>query len=169
MRSMCGIAGMAGHSGPIHRYYGTAGMMLEKLTRRGPDKGEIVFSKGACLLRHGSAGGENESMEWRRGGDASPRRYILSFAGELYNAGELRGRLEERGRRMKGRSDGELVLTAYAEWGPDCVRELNGVYAFAIWEEESETLFCARDRFGIRPFFYALERDIVIIQKNHKG
>ena len=159
---MCGIAGMAGHGGPIHRYYGVAGRMLETLTHRGPDCGGIVFSKGACLVHCQMSGEDRENarhpIELRRGG----KRWVISCSGELYNADELRRRLTDLGCRFKTGLDTELLLAAYAEWGPDCLRELNGVFAFVIWEEESETLFCARDRFGIKPFFYALEHGMLI-------
>lgn len=159
---MCGIAGMAGFSGPIHSFYGIAGVMLERLTKRGPDDGCIVFSKGACLLHRRPAEADvrtgRQTTELRRG----DKRYIISYNGELYNTDELLRRLEERGCRFKSRSDAEILLTAYAEWGSACVQELNGVYAFAIWEEESESLFCARDRFGLKPFFYAMEQGMFI-------
>lgn len=159
---MCGMAGIAGLAGPIHSYYGIAGMMLERLTRNGPDDGGIVFSKGSCLLhcRLADSDAQNGSrpMELLRG----DKRYIISYSGELYNAEEVRRRLEERGFRFKSHADSEILLAAFAEWGTDCVQALNGAYAFAIWEEQSETLFCARDHFGLKPFFYALEKDMFI-------
>jgi len=78
----------------------------------------------------------------------------LIFNGEIYNYLELRAQLESLGHRFRTGTDTEVVLHAYAEWGPDCLRRFNGMWAFAIWDGRRRRLFCARDRFGIKPFYY---------------
>jgi len=78
----------------------------------------------------------------------------LTFNGEIYNYVELRRELGEE--RFRTTSDTEVILQAYRRWGPECVQKLRGMFAFALWDEASQTLFCARDRFGIKPFYYTV-------------
>ncbi len=86
-------------------------------------------------------------------GDADRRLWIV-FNGEIYNYLELRAQLESLGHRFETATDTEVVLHAYAEWGPDCLERFNGMWAFAVWDGRRRCLFCARDRFGIKPFYY---------------
>lgn len=74
--------------------------------------------------------------------------------GEIYNYIELREELEELGHTFKSNSDTEVVLNAYEEWGDNCLQKFNGMWAFAIWDAKRKMLFCSRDRFGIKPFYY---------------
>jgi len=82
--------------------------------------------------------------------------YILIYNGELYNTDELRQELQQRGHRFAGHSDTEVVLHAYAEFGPECLNRFNGIFAFAVWEANRRKLFLARDRIGVKPLFYKL-------------
>ena len=75
--------------------------------------------------------------------------------GEVYNYLELRRTLEKEGFRFASDTDTEVILAAYERWGEDCLARFNGMFAFAIWNDRDHTLFCARDRFGIKPFHYA--------------
>ena len=77
----------------------------------------------------------------------------ISYNGEIYNYIELRAELGDPDFRTT--SDTEVALRAYERWGPDCVKHFRGMFAFSIWDEANQTLFCARDRFGIKPFYYA--------------
>ena len=78
----------------------------------------------------------------------------IVYNGEIYNYIELREDLEELGHTFKSKSDTEVVLHAYNEWGVDCLQKFNGMWAFAIWDANEKILFCARDRFGIKPLYY---------------
>lgn len=81
-------------------------------------------------------------------------RYRIVFNGEIYNYKELQKELEELGYLFKSHSDTEVLLASYAEWGPECVLKFVGMFAFALFDEEKSELFCARDFFGIKPFYY---------------
>ena len=81
-------------------------------------------------------------------------RFWITYNGEVYNAPELRNELVQRGHSFRSSSDTEVVLKAFEEWGQACLDSFNGMFAFAVWDDREETLFCARDRFGIKPFYY---------------
>src|SRR5439155_1290088 len=78
--------------------------------------------------------------------------------GEIYNYVELRIELERAGQRFWTKSDTEVILAGYRQWGVDCVHHFNGMWAFALWDKTLRQLFCSRDRVGEKPFFYALDR-----------
>jgi len=84
------------------------------------------------------------------------RQWIV-YNGEIYNHVELRAELEKSGQRFTGRSDTEVILAAYRAWGEHCLQRFNGMFAFALWDAERRHLFCARDRFGVKPFYYQFD------------
>jgi len=81
-------------------------------------------------------------------------RYLILFNGEVYNFIEIRAILEQKGYYFRSNTDTEVVLKSYLEWGEDCLNYFNGMWAFVIYDIEAKELFCARDRFGIKPFYY---------------
>lgn len=81
--------------------------------------------------------------------------FCVTYNGEIYNYREVRSELETRGYRFHTGTDTEVLLAGYQEWGENCVNHFNGMWAFAIWDRPKQTLFCARDRFGVKPFYYA--------------
>jgi asparagine synthase (glutamine-hydrolysing) len=131
--------------------------MSTTLRHRGPDDHGIFFSQPASFgFRRLSivdlSGGKQpmcneDSTVW------------IVFNGEIYNHRELRPRLERLGHYYSSNSDTETILHLYEEYGPDCVHHLQGMFAFAIWDSKRKRLFCARDRLGIKPFYYALQGD----------
>src|SRR5690242_10909619 len=88
--------------------------------------------------------------------DAS-RRLWITYNGEIYNWVELKAELESLGERFVSLCDVEVVLAAYRRWGQDCLRRFNGMFAFALWDADRRELFCARDRFGVKPFVYQFD------------
>ena len=93
----------------------------------------------------------------------------IVFNGEIYNYRDLRSELQQAGRRFVTATDTEVVLAAYALWGPDCLRRLNGMWAFAIYDRRRHSLFLARDRFGIKPLYYTFDRDFFSFCSEIKG
>ena len=84
-------------------------------------------------------------------------RYWIVYNGEVYNYLEVRAELVKLGRSFQTRTDSEVLLQAFIEWGPDCLSRFNGMWAFAIYDCHTGSIFCARDRYGIKPFYYAFE------------
>ena len=84
-------------------------------------------------------------------------RVVIVFNGEIYNFIELREELKTKGYSFNSLTDTEVILNAYLEWGEECVHRFNGMWAFALWDIEKEKLFCSRDRFGIKPFYYSIK------------
>jgi asparagine synthase (glutamine-hydrolysing) len=86
-------------------------------------------------------------------------RYIIIHNGELYNYGEIKSRLANKGLTFKTNSDTEVIAAAYHFYREDCLDEFDGMFAFAIWDQQEDTLFCARDRFGEKPFYYSFHEE----------
>ncbi len=152
---MCGLAGIAALGRTLPPELRLAiGQMTDAIAHRGPD-GSGVFGDARAVLGHRRlaiidvAGGkqplsnEDESC-W------------ITFNGEVYNHHELRERLEARGHRFRTRSDTEAIVHAYEEYGTSCVDHLEGMFAFAIYDQRKSELFIARDRLGKKPLFYAV-------------
>lgn len=93
----------------------------------------------------------------------------IVFNGEIYNHDSLRQVLKQKGHVFKTKSDTETIVHLYEEYGVDCVKHLRGMFAFAIWNEKDKSLFCARDRFGIKPFFYCLDGDTFLFGSEIKS
>ena len=149
---MCAIAGMISMNADTD----TVAAMLKTMARRGPDASASCTAGEATLLHSRLAiidpEGGKQPMELSHGGE----QYILVYNGELYNTQELASQLKQLGHSFTGHSDTEVLLHAYAEFGADCLQEINGIFSFAVWEEKGKRLFLARDRIGVKPLFYKL-------------
>ncbi len=145
---MCGIAGWIGPKDPE-----ALSRMRAALAHRGPDDaGEHVEDRLTLLHQRLSiidVAGGRQPMSTPDG------RFTIAYNGEVYNYLRLRDDLESRGVAFRTKSDTEVLLHLYARMGPDCVSQLQGMFAFAVWDHEERRLFLARDRIGIKPLFYA--------------
>ena len=149
---MCAISGCVGL--PIEETCMHA--MLQTMARRGPD-GRGIFRNADCTLLHTRLAiidptGGAQPMELLWGGE----HYCITYNGELYNTEQLRKKLEKLGHAFATHSDTEVVLHSYAQWGPECLLKMNGIFAFGIWEGRKRRMFLARDRIGVKPLFYSL-------------
>ena len=152
---MCGIAGAVSYRCPIQDDKNRFLQMQKVLEPRGPDACDAYFTENAALLHTRLAvidlKNGAQPMQTVYGGN----RYTVVYNGELYNTNEIRNDLLTRGHTFVGHSDTEVLLKAYIEWREKCVDRFNGIFAFAVWDETKQSLFMARDRIGVKPFFYA--------------
>ncbi len=159
---MCGIAAIAGQEINLNRY--KIKDMLQKLRQRGPDNtGEKLFS--FCWLGHRRL----SIIDLETGNQPmTDGELAITFNGEIYNLIELREQLEKRGHDFKTHSDTEIILKAYRTWGNDCVKHLDGQFAFIVWNDESKEMFFARDRFGKKPLYYFFDGSTIVFASEIK-
>ena len=154
---MCGIAGIFHLSSTEAIEAELIESMNNKQFHRGPDAGDYFFDPGVALAHRRLSiidlEGSPQPMM------SACQRVVIVFNGEIYNFKELHKELVEKGYSFNTQGDTETILNAYIEWGEDCVDHLRGMFAFAIWDRQEECLFIARDRLGIKPFFYSLLAD----------
>lgn len=155
---MCGITGWIDWRKDLTQHASVLVDMTETMALRGPD------ASGTWLSRHCALGHRRLSvMDPANGAQPMTRTkgdtfYTIVYNGELYNAFELKKELGQRGYSFSTNCDTEVLLLSYVEWGRECLDRFNGIFAFAIWNSEEQSLFLARDRLGVKPLFYA-ERD----------
>jgi asparagine synthase (glutamine-hydrolysing) len=138
---------------PIERLRKRLSVMNGLLRHRGPDgSGDWLHERGHVGLAHQRLSIIDLSQAASQPMTDGKGNWI-AFNGEIYNYRELRDELGGEG--FKTKSDTEVILRAYRRWGADCVSHLRGMFAFALWDESAQRLFCARDRFGIKPLYYA--------------
>jgi asparagine synthase (glutamine-hydrolysing) len=152
MGGITGCLALADGAGPDPEWVGRAAM---RIAHRGPDD-EGFFADTDLALGFRRLAVIDPSPAGRQPMHSADGRYVMVFDGEIYNYLELAQRLAARGVQLRSRSCAEVLLELYAWLGKDVVRQLRGMYAFAIWDRRARELFCARDPFGIKPFFYAL-------------
>jgi len=151
---MCGICGF---TGTLANADDVLDNMMNKIVHRGPDSGGKHIDQNVALgfrrlsiidLDHGSQPMYNETDD-----------IVVTFNGEIYNFQELREDLIEKGHKFNTNTDTEVLIHGYEEWGGELPNKLRGMFAFAIWDKKNETLFCARDHFGIKPFYYYVNNE----------
>ena len=155
---MCGIAGIIS-PGPGAVSLQQLKKMTDAIAHRGPDGEDFwINSSNTAGLGHRRLAIIDLSPE-----AAQPMhyhdRYTIVYNGEIYNYIELKEGLQKKGYTFQTRSDTEVILAAYACWKDNCLQYLEGMFAFAIWDEQEKTLFAARDRFGEKPFYFITDKD----------
>ncbi len=152
---MCGIVGWTDFSRNLTGETHIVEEMTNKLIPRGPDEAGFWFSEHTVFGHRRLAvvdlqGGQQPMIH-----QTEDNTYVLIYNGELYNTDDIRQELISLGYTFKGWSDTEVLLQSYIEWGEKCLLKFNGIFAFAIWEEQKNQLFLARDRIGVKPLFYS--------------
>ncbi|AQY37567.1 asparagine synthase (glutamine-hydrolyzing) [Bacillus thuringiensis] len=151
---MCGITGWVDYKRSLEGERDVVTKMAETLAKRGPDdnkvwiKGNVAFGHKRLIVVDPEGG--KQPMTCLK----DETNYAICYNGELYNTEDIRKELLRRGYTFKGHSDTEVLLASYIEWKEECVDHLNGIYAFAVWDEQKEQVFIARDRLGVKPLFY---------------
>src|SRR5688572_27189979 len=167
---MCGIAGIVSRDAQTR-----IGPMLESIEHRGRD------DQGVWVADPIDDSGRRVCLGHRRLAIIDPTpaghepmlspdgRYVLTFNGEIYNYRELREQLRPRGHRFKTDCDAEVLLAVFAEWGEEGISRLNGMFAFAVWDNRERTLTLVRDHVGIKPLYYALNSEAFIFGSEIKA
>lgn len=160
--------------------------MSEMLTHRGPDDfaylllrsrdGEFQVGQGDfqplpadVCLGHRRLSIIDLSPLGRQPMSNGTNDIFLVFNGEIFNYLELRDELAAKGHSFRSRTDTEVIIHAYEEWGADCVTRFNGMWALALWDQRRQQMFCSRDRFGIKPFYYYLDPSVFVFASEIKA
>jgi asparagine synthase (glutamine-hydrolysing) len=167
---MCGIAGWVSYDGDLKSHQDVITTMTKTMERRGPDAGGVWIDRHAGLGHRRLAvidlAGGVQPMQAEELGQTT---VSLIYTGEVYNFVELRDQLKQLGHQFKTRSDTEVVLRGYLQWGEEVAERLNGMFAFAIWDVRTEELFLIRDRMGVKPLFYYPTADGVLFGSEPKA
>lgn len=152
---MCGITGWIDWDQDLTKCSNEVEAMTKSLASRGPDDDGVWLSAHAALGHRrlivvDPTGGTQPMIRERAG-----NKFVMVYNGELYNTEDIRRELAGKGYTFRGYSDTEVLLLSYMEWGPECLSRLNGIFAFAVWDEGRQRLVIARDRLGVKPLFFA--------------
>jgi asparagine synthase (glutamine-hydrolysing) len=163
---MCGIAGVFSNNISVESQKSLTQKMLYKIKHRGPDNSDTWEGDSICL-------GHNRLSIIDLSNEANqPFHYLhltIVFNGEIYNYIEVKDMLSKKGYSFQTESDTEVILAAYLEWGQECVNYFMGMWAFALWDSKNKTLFCSRDRFGIKPFYYIFKDQSFYFASEYKA
>lgn len=152
---MCGITGIVTWQEDVARQEHILKQMQSVLVNRGPDQNGIQLYSHCALAHTRLAVIDVERGKQPMSRQTADETYTIVYNGELYNTDTLRMALQKEGAVFETHCDTEVVLQAYIHWGAACTERFNGIFAFAIWEEQRQRLFLARDRIGVKPLFYA--------------
>ena len=164
---MCGIVGVVAAKVIAPE---TVGCMRDRLAHRGPDHAGLWRSAdGRVCLGHRRLAIIDLDERSNQPLHSHDGRFTVTFNGEIYNYRTIRARLERLGAQFRTESDTEVLMEAYRAWGAECLDSLSGMFAFAIWDAQARCLFCARDRAGEKPFYYAAVGDAFLFASEIKG
>jgi asparagine synthase (glutamine-hydrolysing) len=164
---MCGIAGYLKRQSSPDAAPNIVRRMTEAIRHRGPDA-DGFFEDSHCSLGHrrlsiiDPAAGQQPMFN-------EDGRFAIVFNGEIYNHADLAATLRDAGHIYRSHCDTETILHGFEQWGPDSLMRLRGMFAFAIWDRARKELFCARDRLGIKPFYYYLDHEVFVFASEIKA
>lgn len=163
---MCGISGVINFNNqPVQEEQ--VKTMMQKMKHRGPDD-EGIFIEDNVGLGFVRLSILDLSLAGHQPMFSHDKKYVIIFNGEVYNYLEIRDKLKDK-YNFKTETDTEVILTAYQEWGENCLEEFNGMFAIVIYNLETKEIFAARDRFGIKPFYYYKDQDRYIFASEIKS
>jgi len=164
---MCGIVGKINFNNKEVEEK-TLTQMMEKIKHRGPDDNGYFIDEGVGLgfvrlsvIDLSSAGHQPMISD--------DDKLVLIYNGEIYNYLELREELKNKGHTFKSNTDTEVILKSYEEWGEACLNKFNGMWAFVIYNKETKEIFGARDRFGVKPFYYCKNEESFLFASEIKS
>ncbi len=170
---MCGIAGFCDYNDDLSDevlFWGAlAKRMGSRLKHRGPDDSGIHVSAHAALAHARLAVVDIQGGKQPMSTVADDFDYTIVYNGELYNSDELRDELKALGHTFQTRSDTEVLLKCYVQFGFDCAEKLNGIFAFAVDDQRRGCCFLCRDRFGVKPLFYSIENGRLVFASEIKA
>ena len=164
---MCGIAGYINFNNqPVSKFI--LKEMGKAIKHRGPD-GEGYWLNNNVGIAHRRLSVIDLSDAGRQPMISKNKRFILSYNGEIYNYRELRKVLIKKGYFFSSQSDSEVVLNSLIEWGKNAIEKFNGMFAFALWDNEKKEFLIARDRYGIKPLYYSIQRNTFSFASEQKS
>lgn len=166
---MCGIAGWLDQTADLNEKKDECWKMSESLKRRGPDEHGEYIRRHAALLHRRLSVIDPENGQQPMSTLYEGEKYTIVYNGELYNTDELRDELKAAGFGFGTHSDTEVLLKTYCYYKEACAEKLNGIFAFAVYEENSGRLFLCRDRVGVKPLFYHTYRDGIVFGSEIKA
>jgi len=165
---MCGIAGIFDLKQQRDIDIGVLTQMRDSLIHRGPDEAGNFTLPGVGLAHRRLSIIDLSSGQQPL--STPDQKITIVFNGEIFNFQKIRAELIDKGHQFKTHSDTETIVYAWIEWGEQCVDKLRGMFSFALWDVEKETLFCARDRLGVKPFLYSISDDgYFLFASEHKA
>ena len=166
---MCGIAGEVCFSQAVIKNNDSFLRMQKVLEPRGPDQKGLYINNNVALIHSRLAVIDIENGVQPMTVKYGENTYTIVYNGELYNTEEVRNELIASGHNFTTNSDTEVILKSYVQWNDDCVNKFNGIFAFAIWDNNKQHLFFARDRIGVKPFFYSIVNDSFVFGSEIKA
>lgn len=164
---MCGIVGIIHKEQTQDSIIRRVESMMDTIVHRGPD-GSGIWQDQNIVLGHRRLS-IIDPEHGKQPLETPDGQLAIVFNGEIYNYIELKEELVKKGHPISSHSDTEVLLYAYREWGEDCLDHLLGMFAFAIWDKKNQSLFCARDRVGIKPFYYYTDGKSLVIASEIKA
>jgi asparagine synthase (glutamine-hydrolysing) len=163
---MCGICGVVLTNGEVDRE--AVRRMSDLLTHRGPDDAGL-YAKGRAALGHRRLSIIDLSVDGHQPMTNEDETLWLVYNGEIYNYRGVAEELARRGHTFRSRTDSEVIIHGYEEWGEECLERFNGMFAFALWDEKRGELFMARDRLGVKPLYYYTDAKKIVFASELKA
>lgn len=165
---MCGITGIINlNKEPVNR--DLINKMNDLISYRGPDDEGFYFDdESGIAFGHRRLSIIDLSKRGHQPMPNQDQSLWITYNGEIYNYIELREELISKGHHFNSNSDTEVIIKSYQQWGEDCVKKFNGMWAFAIWDKTNKKIFCSRDRFGVKPFYYFFNKKVFIFSSEIK-